>query len=577
MIHARRTQHIGPLGRRMGRLASVLVAVCVIASLGMAVRAGADATMFRGGSGLAGVYPDKIKVPLALEWKFTAALAPSNPSSPAIVGNDVFYVAGSRIYCLNAESGAMKWRYPQDAPLSTVIYSSPAVADGLVYFGAGDGKLYALQASNGTYSWAFDTKNGIATSPTIADGIIYFGSIDGRIWAVDSKTHDTVPTWKGGVKTSDEITGAPAVLNGMVYALSLDQQLHAISTAAGKERLLHRVPASVLRMAPVAVGDYVFIANGGNMTCLMSRSLMQKWFLPMPSDIAVSPTANDQNVFLCTADGFVYSLDVRTGRTKWKSAKKLDYNVSAPLTLAGNTLLLGTSEGAIVAMDSDSGSVLWTYKVQPSTNNTETIVSSASIDAAPVVANGTVYIVTDDGSLNAFREDTIDTTPPIISDMDPEAGLVVRGDPPFHFEAKIVDEGSGVNPDSIKISLDSEGAPRRPEGEAGLDKSGFRFDLRDDMLEYDVLAPVGASAVHPLANGRHTVTVSAADWRGNVATKSWTFTVDNSVARTLKSRRDLRNARRNTNTGGGGGFNSGGKPGRGGSSSGGGSARGAGG
>jgi outer membrane protein assembly factor BamB len=519
--------------------------------------------MYRGGGGLTGFYAEKVVLPLSLDWKYTASIAPHNPSSPAVVGKDIFYAAGSRIYCLDAESGSLKWRYPQDQPLSSTIFASPAVADGMVYFGAGDGKLYALQASNGNYAWAYDTKSNIANSPTIVDGIVYFGSSDGKVWAIDSKTHDSVPTWRGGVKTSDEITGAPAVANGMVYALSLDQQLHAIGTATGKERYVTRVPASVLRMAPVTVGDYVYIANGANISCYMARNLNQKWFLPMPTDLAVPPAANDQNVFVVTTDGMVYALEGRTGKMKWRTAKKLDYNVSAPPTIAGNTILLGTGEGAVLALDADNGAVKWTYRVQPSTNSTDQIVSSTSIDAAPVVANGTVYIVTDDGTLSAFRNDASDSTAPIISDMEPAAGQIANGEPPLHFEAKIIDEGSGVDPESIRIAIDGEGAARRPAGEAGEDKSGYRFDVYTDFLEYDILAPVGASVVRPLANGRHTVTISAADWRGNVATKSWTFTVDNSIARRLnKPKRAAQNQRNGIGGPGSGGPGSGsGRPG----------------
>ena len=154
-------------------------------------------------------------------------------------------------------------------------------------------------------------------------------------------------------------------------------------------------------------------------------------------------------------------------------------------------------------------------------------------------------MVSDDGSLNALRNDASDTAAPVISDTDPEAGQVANGEPPLHFEAKIVDEGSGVDLNSIKIAIDNEGAARRPIGTDGDDKSGYRFDVYRDLLEYDILAPTGATPIHPLANGKHTVTITASDYRGNVATKSWSFTVDNSIQRRLNKPK-----RTTTNTGG---------------------------
>jgi outer membrane protein assembly factor BamB len=514
----------------------VLTGLAAISAMTVSGPLFADTTTTRGGAVNAGVRAEKITLPLSLNWKYTSNFTPYNPSSPAASGNNVFFAAGNRVYCVNAETGGLRWRFPQDAPMSTTVTTTPAIAEGNVYFGAADGKLYALNADTGRIDWQFDTRSNIASSPSVVDGVLYFGSSDGRVWAIDTKTHDTVSTWKGGVKMSDEVAAAPAVANGMVYAISLDQVIHAIGTATGKERWSYRLPASVLHMAPITSGEYVYIANGANIHALMARNGTPRWTQILPTDIAVSPVVTDQAVYAVGNDNRVYAYDARTGRVRWKTQPKLDYEVVAAPTVAGDLLIVGTSEGAIYALDLETGATKWFYKVVPSTSNTEALPETVNIASSPVVVNNTVYVLSDDGALSSFRSDALDSAPPVISELQPDMGIVVNGTPPFHFEAKVVDEGSGIDPNSIKISVDGQGAPKRPEGGSGADeKTGYKFDTHTSMLEYDIYAPSAASTVRPLSEGRHTVTITAADWKGNVATKSWTFTVDNSVA--IRSRK----------------------------------------
>ena len=54
--------------------------------------------------------------------------------------------------------------------------SDPAVADGVVYFGSGDGNLYALSAGSGSKLAVFSTGEPIESSPAVADGRVYVGS-----------------------------------------------------------------------------------------------------------------------------------------------------------------------------------------------------------------------------------------------------------------------------------------------------------------------------------------------------------------------------------------------------------------
>ena len=64
-----------------------------------------------------------------------------------------------------------------------VIDSSPTIANGIVYIGSQDHKLYALDAATGSTLWTYTAGNVIDSSPTIANGVVYVGSWNGKLYA----------------------------------------------------------------------------------------------------------------------------------------------------------------------------------------------------------------------------------------------------------------------------------------------------------------------------------------------------------------------------------------------------------
>ena len=63
--------------------------------------------------------------------------------------------------------------------------SSPAVADGIVYFGSGDHKVYALDAATGQPRWTHVIGGAVVSSPALARGTIYIGN-DNNVYALNS-------------------------------------------------------------------------------------------------------------------------------------------------------------------------------------------------------------------------------------------------------------------------------------------------------------------------------------------------------------------------------------------------------
>lgn len=77
----------------------------------------------------------------------------------------------------NPEVIPMVWSYTTGGD----VFSSPAVVDGVVYVGSGDGNVYALNASSGVKLWNYNIGSAFS-SPAVVNGVVYIGSWDGNIY-----------------------------------------------------------------------------------------------------------------------------------------------------------------------------------------------------------------------------------------------------------------------------------------------------------------------------------------------------------------------------------------------------------
>ena len=90
------------------------------------------------------------------------------------------------MYSLDARTGAIQWQ--TDTSTSFVnVDSSPTVANGVVYAGTGDGKVFASDAATGANLWETTTTAGanVVSSPTVVNGVVYIGSGDYKVYAFE--------------------------------------------------------------------------------------------------------------------------------------------------------------------------------------------------------------------------------------------------------------------------------------------------------------------------------------------------------------------------------------------------------
>ncbi|MEK7678105.1 MAG: PQQ-binding-like beta-propeller repeat protein, partial [Verrucomicrobiota bacterium] len=149
-------------------------------------------------------------------WAFTAG-----GSTTVALGADgrIYFGSGDhKLYALNP-NGVKAWEF-----LSTHMVSAPSVGpDGTIYFASNSGgqKLYAIRP-NGTEKWNFDVGSDVVVAPAIgSDGTIYVGTIGGTFYAVNPNGTLKWQYGSGRVQSSAAIATDGTIYFGATYGSQL--------------------------------------------------------------------------------------------------------------------------------------------------------------------------------------------------------------------------------------------------------------------------------------------------------------------------------------------------------------------
>ncbi|MBX3619825.1 MAG: PQQ-binding-like beta-propeller repeat protein [Rhizobacter sp.] len=359
------------------------------------------------------------------------------------------------VYAVDAATGRQRWMHATGGPVA----STPAVAGGRVYAMSYDGRLYALDAASGERLWTFATEgerrfearglHGMQpltqtfadmydvylSSPVVADGRVYFGSGDGHVYALDAATG--VLRWKH--RTGDVVHASPAVADGLVYVGSWDGRFYALDAASGEERWVFQAGVDTLmhnqqgfQSSPAVVGGVVYTGcRDAHVYALDARTGAERWrFSTGASWVNSSPAVSAGRVYVATSDtARLHVLDAATGKPLMEASTQA-YVFSSPV-VAGDVLLLGVLNGVLQARDLASGHLLWEFQTEASRANRGWVLtperrfnapwlfpsgwreatalgferqqSVGSFYGSPLVMGGVVYIGSADGHLYALE------------------------------------------------------------------------------------------------------------------------------------------------------------------------------
>jgi len=361
--------------------------------------------MFRGNPDHVGVYnAPAIHVLDGVKWKFKAEGAVT--TSPALVDGLIYFGSqDGNLYALNSESGEKVWSFHTEKPIN----SSPAVSNGVVYFQSNDGFSYALDSKSGELKWKADTGpdrptdfDNLSSSPTVQDGVVYIGGGNGKLYALNADTGTEV--WAVDALGPNPIRSSPAVIGDTIY-FTAESKLLALDRKTGKEKWMYKANTITRSSPSVGEGLVVFGDNSSNIYAVDSETGVEKWrYHIMYYWVTSTAAISDGVVYIGGDDSYLNALDAKTGTEKWRFKTTGETVWSSP-ALAGDVIYVGDWNfsnikdesgsklwGYIHAVDSKTGNELWNFKTGGN------IVSSPVVDA-----KGVVYFGSLDGYLYALQ------------------------------------------------------------------------------------------------------------------------------------------------------------------------------
>jgi outer membrane protein assembly factor BamB len=274
--------------------------------------------------------------------------------------NGLGYVAA-----LDGATGGAAWTVRPGGPLR----GEPSVSDGNVYVMSQDNQLYSLKATDGSTNWSNAAALEIAgvsgtAAAAVGQGTVVAGFSSGelnayryengrQVWQ-DALARTSIST---SVASLSDIDADPVIDGGAVYAIGQGGRMVALDLFSG-QRIWELNFAGIA--TPWVAGDWLFAVNDRAQLVAISRANGKiKWINQLP---------------------------------RWQNEKKKSGPISyvGPV-LAGDRLVVAGSNGALVNISPTDGS----FQSQ--------VDLKEGVSFQPVVAGQTLYLLTDNGRLIAYR------------------------------------------------------------------------------------------------------------------------------------------------------------------------------
>ncbi|MDE0325114.1 MAG: PQQ-binding-like beta-propeller repeat protein [Candidatus Poribacteria bacterium] len=222
------------------------------------------------------------------------------------------------------------WKFKTGGPL----YASPVIANGILYIGSTDGKLYALDAKQWGVKWVFDAGDAIRYSATVLGNQVYFNARNNKVYALDTKTGEKL--WE--FKTKSWMEAPPVVSDNKVYVGAFRSKIYLLNARTGeleamRERTVHirgveygcakgvfrpifpehnanlwRGYTDGSESYPVTANGIVYIgARDGQLHAFDEVSKTETWAYQLGGFVSAAPAISDGILYAASGDGNVYA------------------------------------------------------------------------------------------------------------------------------------------------------------------------------------------------------------------------------------------------------------------------------
>ena len=311
----------------------------------------------------------------------------------------------------DAAEGRRQWRTETqaDEDRSTNVGGGVAIDAGTVFASTGRAELLALDAANGAIRWRKGLGTPARGAPTLVAGHVLVTTIDGRITSFAPGNGDQQWSYQAtGQQTNLLGHSSPAVADGLVVAGLESGELVAIGLESGAFAWSENLSAglgrsslidlSAIRGLPVIDRGRVFASGQGGISLSLDlRSGRRLWERSFGS--SETPWVVGDWVFIQTVEQVLVAVNRDDGRLRWATElprfgnpeKQRDPILWAGPVLAGGRLVLAGSNEMLQVVNPQDGALM----------SSQDLADVAGL--APVVAGGTMFVLTDDATLTAYR------------------------------------------------------------------------------------------------------------------------------------------------------------------------------
>lgn len=284
----------------------------------------------------------------------------------AFADDKIFIATGyAEVIAVDAKEGREIWRQRLPAP----AHAPPTAADGRVFVVTIDNQLEVLAADDGRRLWnnaAASEPAGLlgGASPAVEGDVVVAAYSSGDLLAF--RVENGRPLWSenlaatrrvDALSTLTDIRGRPVIDRGRVYAVSHSGRMAAIDLRTGSRVWEQEIGGTDM---PWVAGDYIYVlSNDAEVVCLTRFDGRVRWVFELPR---------------------YENADRKRGPLRW----------SGPV-LAGDRLIVVASNGEAISLSPYTGDALGRIELP------------SGVYIAPIIADKTLYVLTDDADLIALR------------------------------------------------------------------------------------------------------------------------------------------------------------------------------
>jgi len=334
-------------------------------------------------------------------------------SDPVVAAGRVFTMdSGAQVRAFST-SGAPIWSTSLTPPWDKGGAASSggiAYGNGLIVATTGFGEVIAMDPATGGIKWRHRMEASVSAAPLVIDGLIVVVDLNNKAVALD--TANGRIQWQissGGSSTGLSGAGTPAAdgeflalpfSSGELVGANIKTGARAWSAAvSGGGKGNARGFVGAIASDPVITPDTIYAGNqAGRLISVNRETGARNWTINEGSYAPV--WAAGDSVFLVNDQFQLKRLRASDGAQMWATTlpgylkdgkRRRTAHVHYGPVLAGNRLIVASSDGQIRSFNATTGASLGS------------VALGGGAASQPAIVNGTLYILSGNGQLHAFK------------------------------------------------------------------------------------------------------------------------------------------------------------------------------